>query len=678
VPADGKMTMSLSLDVDETTGAGVRGKPCLAGILSLLAFAGALGACSSAEETQSTKNVDAKGDVKWLDVSSKPDANGTKTDVPHDVTPTDTGVPADVEAEAGPDPGAFGAPCLANTDCNSSFCVDTPDGKQCTMTCVTDCPDGYVCKEVKTTGIDLSLICVPRFLHLCDPCATNKDCSNDGIDTSNLCVPFADLGSFCGGACSPSVPCPSGYVCADVTDPATGSPAKQCQPWDGQCTCSDAAKKLQLSTACAKFNLFGKCQGKRSCTPVGLSDCDARIPAPEECNLKDDDCNGKTDDFEGGVGNCMKKNTFGVCPGKLIACKDGVPECDAQEPGPEKCNGLDDNCNGMTDESTCDDGNLCTKDFCNTDGSCGHQVTNGYACDDGNPCTKSDKCANGQCLGGDVLDCDDANPCTTDACDPISGCTYSNNQAPCDDDGDLCTGDVCANGKCTHPPANSGSKCADDGEACTDDICQGGTCTHPPANGATCDDDGNPCTFDKCDNGACIHPPNNFGSCNDEGNPCTLDKCENGKCIHPPSTGNACNEDGNPCTQDTCQNGKCQHIPASGTSCDDGNACTVSDYCTGGKCYGGGPKDCAPPNECQQCYCQPGVGCVCQVINAACDDDDPCTTSSACGTNGCVGSGNVCKDNPSATCPSCVGKFTNLSTCLPLGDIPLCTCICPF
>ncbi len=71
---------------------------------------------------------------------------------------------------------------------------------------------------------------------------------------------------------------------------------------------------------------------------------------------------------------------------------------------------------------TCDDGNPCTYDYCDSaTGAC----SNGPACDDGDACT-DDLCdtATGECSYR-ATSCDDGDPCSLDSCDSAAGCVHA-------------------------------------------------------------------------------------------------------------------------------------------------------------------------------------------------------------------------------------------------------------
>ncbi len=549
---------------------------------------------------------------------------------------------SDVVLDVGePDPGTFGASCKQNDECDSGYCIQGRNGKVCSKSCIEDCPSGYLCAEQKGVGGDVGYLCLPKFLYLCDPCNGNSACNDPG-KSGNVCVSFGKAGSFCGIACDEVSPdCPSGYSCQQVVDGKTGLASSQCVREKGLCECSLRATQLALETTCTNQNLYGACTGSRNCEVGGLSQCKALVPKPEECNGIDDDCDSNTDNFDASA-PCQKTNQFGSCPGVIIACVDGKTQCDAPDAKPEKCNGIDDDCDGETDESLCDDGDPCTKDTCNTDGSCKHKELAGLVCDDGSLCTQTDKCLAGKCVGGNALDCDDNDPCTNDTCDPFTGCVHKPaSDAVCPDDGDVCTQDLCKNGKCSHPQAKDGTKCADDGKVCTSDVCQAGACAHKPKDSGKCSDDGNGCTKDVCSAGQCQHIAANSSPCED-GNPCTLnDTCQAGKCLPGPI--NQCN-DGKPCTKDACDpKAGCKHTN------NDYALCTAkSGECPVGTCSGG------------TCFSKPNEPCNTKVKVDLCGKVDALGTCAASGK--CVPQ----KVPQGYSCPGCS------SVCIKCFGIPVC------
>ena len=107
-----------------------------------------------------------------------------------------------------------------------------------------------------------------------------------------------------------------------------------------------------------------------------------------------------------------------------------------------------DNCFNDNGVDCPDDGNVCSDDECNGEGTCAHPA-NTASCDDGLFCTETDTCADGSCVGegdpcqgGDVC-ADDCNETDNDCFDPIGG--------SCTDDEDGCTDDECDGaGECGH------------------------------------------------------------------------------------------------------------------------------------------------------------------------------------------------------------------------------------
>lgn len=101
----------------------------------------------------------------------------------------------------------------------------------------------------------------------------------------------------------------------------------------------------------------GACQtqGHWRCSADGKSNsCDAQIvkPQTETCNMIDDDCDGEVDEdsVPSDAATC-KIGKAGVCNPGTNRCVNGKIRCIQNvQPGPEICNGLDDNCNNEVDE----------------------------------------------------------------------------------------------------------------------------------------------------------------------------------------------------------------------------------------------------------------------------------------------------------------------------------------
>ena len=548
-------------------------------------------------------------DLSSMDVVTPDLGSGDSCELTDSCEPEVTEPPPCEEGE-----GCFGDPCEGADDCLSSICTMHQGDNVCSKTCDEECPIGWSCKLVTGGAGDGQYACVSNFSHLCLPCSDAGDCS--GETTLNTCVAYPEGGSFCGGACDLETNCPDGYSCQEV-DTTSGGKSYQCVSDEGICDCSALAVESSLATPCSVVNDYGACDGARLCTEDGLSECDAAIP------------------------------------------------------GPEVCNGVDDDCNGSIDESTCDDGNPCTEDTCAGADGCQHTPLTGTECLDGTACTQADLCQDGECVGT-PLNCDDGNGCTDDSCEADKGCVYTPNFADCDD-GDACTlADTCKDGVCVSGTSLS----CDNGNPCTDDACGPTGCTHTP-NNAPCDD-GNACTTDDvCQNGGCTSAA--LLNCDDD-NGCTTDTCnpavgcetlfnelpcdDGSLCtVGDVCTDGACTvgalslpcDDGNPCTNDGCDALAGCQFTANTDECDDQNDCTVSDVCSGGSCLGEGSKACDDGNPCTVDSCLPNGGCQHEpATNVPCDDGDICSQGDTCQVGVCTaGADLTCNDGNDCTDDTC-------------------------
>ena len=522
-------------------------------------------------------------------------AFGVDAQVSIDTTPgkdtlvvPDTATDGDSTANACP--GGPGCSCKSTTDCASGFCIDTPTGQQCAKQCPDGlCPKDFKCSTVPLTGGDVTNICVPSFGSLCNPCSASSQCQGPGNGGAR-CVSFGNAGGFCGVSCNANADCPDTYECGETKDLA-GNSSKQCVvKGGGACTCSAGAMQNELYTVCSKETGTAKCAGKRFCLAAGKPEAPAG--------------------------------------GGLTACLADVPEA-------EKCDGKDNDCDGLTDESACDDGSPCTDDNCDPKAGCSATNNEGLCDADGSVCTKDDKCANGKCLSGKVLNCDDNNPCTNDECDSKTGCKNTNAEGlGCNFDDNPCTvGDACKEGKCI---AGATKACATE-EACVEGKCnlfKGGVCEYKDKGGQACDD-GNPCTsFDTCNADSCLGKTTD---CDDK-TACTIDACD--------------------------KKSGCSHTAAAG-GCDDGDKCTTKDTCANSKCDGevlDASKYCNDNNGCTSDTCNPAVGCVNKAQNGLqCDDGNACSVGDKCDIAGqCISGANTCAcDNDGDCAKKDDGNFCN-------------------
>ena len=331
--------------------------------------------------------------------------------------------------------GGFGCPCDDKTDCNSGWCVQTPEGYLCTQTCVEECPQGWECTQVQDSP-DVVHACMPVHAKACNPCGKSQECQGLVIGMKTVCVDMGPAGSFCGGDCSAKgLPCPAGFACEEVMS-VEEDLSPQCVPESGECDCSVVAIEEALATSCYAENEFGLCEGERVCGEEGLSQCSAPEPAAEICNGEDDDCNGVADN-DLVKEECFVENQYGACPGTVL-CVGGEAICQGKEPAAETCDGLDNNCSGKIDEGFSD---------CDQDGiaDCleGDDDADGWPDESDNcPCfqnpTQLDFDGDGQ---GNACDQDDDNDGVLDAedCAPLDPAAYPGMPEACnglDDDCD--------------------------------------------------------------------------------------------------------------------------------------------------------------------------------------------------------------------------------------------------
>ena len=176
---------------------------------------------------------------------------------------------------------------------------------------------------------------------LCD----NRDNNCDGEIDEDIPV-----GAACGptlGECRQGVEvCRLGaWVCEGGVPPVE----ELCNGLDDDCDGDFDEENPEGGGLCG--SRVGECrQGLTACQQGELRCLDAVGPAEEVCDNRDNDCNGAVDDDVPGLGQACGSDV-GECHAGASACERGQVVCvGAQEPVDELCNGLDDDCDGGTDE----------------------------------------------------------------------------------------------------------------------------------------------------------------------------------------------------------------------------------------------------------------------------------------------------------------------------------------
>jgi hypothetical protein len=207
----------------------------------------------------------------------------------------------------------------------------------------------------------------------------------------------------------------------------------------------------------------------------------------------------------------------GLCAAGLTECAlNGKPACKPQYTAqPEKCDNVDNDCNGQVDDGNlCDPGKVCvrgkcvakcnTGEFsctqplvCGEDGFCIDPACKGVTCGPGLSC-RDGKCT-GACVG---VTCPIGQVCRLDRCvDPCAGVVCP--------DMTYCERGVCV-GDCSCNGCPAGETCSKDGRCATPgcanvtcpamQACQNGQCV-PTCTGAVCP------AGASCKDGVCENPP---------------------------------------------------------------------------------------------------------------------------------------------------------------------------
>ena len=181
----------------------------------------------------------------------------------------------------------------------------------------------------------------------------DNDC--DGEVDRDRCECTDGLVSPCGlsvGACEPGTrTCADGVwgVCTGGVEPVP----EECNGIDDDCDSTiDEGCPCEIGESKPCGLDVGACSsGVQTCVDGVWSACEGAVePTIELCNGIDDDCDGVTDNSPDDVGAPCTAAATGACAVGTEVCRGGGVSCEPATPTTEMCNGIDDDCDGAIDE----------------------------------------------------------------------------------------------------------------------------------------------------------------------------------------------------------------------------------------------------------------------------------------------------------------------------------------
>ncbi len=155
------------------------------------------------------------------------------------------------------------------------------------------------------------------------------------------------------------VPCVGGQVVPCI--PATPNPSEGCDGLDDDCDgdvdegCSCVNQNTQpcYSGPPVTQNVGLCIGGTQTCTNGAWGACAGETtPIPEQCDGLDNDCDGSPDEGDPNGGSACPTGLNGVCAVGTQHCVNGSLACQQNvQASAEQCDGLDNNCDGGTDEN---------------------------------------------------------------------------------------------------------------------------------------------------------------------------------------------------------------------------------------------------------------------------------------------------------------------------------------
>lgn len=252
---------------------------------------------------------------------------------------------------------------LFSINSTSMICAPVTDSGGATTTTLPPCRDADEDGWTECNGDcdDGDPMVNPDQPELCDGIDNDCDSLVDAEDAENL----VGVGEPCGldfpGVCSEGITvCEGGgLLCRGLIDPGTLD--EVCNGLDDDCNGMIDETDPNLGLAC-ETGLPGQCApGYFICWSAELM-CQQNQPAEDEICLDgvDNDCDGAIDEGPT-VGDPCYTGLPGQCSTGETVCEAGNLQCvPSVAPGPEVCDGIDNDCDGMIDNGVCmPDGSHC-------------------------------------------------------------------------------------------------------------------------------------------------------------------------------------------------------------------------------------------------------------------------------------------------------------------------------
>jgi formylglycine-generating enzyme required for sulfatase activity len=262
-------------------------------------------------------------------------------------------------------------------DCNGAVDNGNPGSG---IACSTGLPGA--CAAGTTACLGGGVACLQDVQPSVETCNGADDDCNGVVDNGD---PGGGVACYTGlpGACAAgATTCQGGSVaCLQAVQPSV----EACNDVDDDCNGATDNGNPGGGIPCST-GLLGACAAGTSACQGGIVTCLQDVqPSPEACNGVDDDCNGSVDEGNPGGGITCDTGLPGPCAPGTTACLAGAVACvQFQQPSADTCNGIDDNCDGTTDEGdSCNDGVSCTTDTCEGSAGCVNTLQAGFCRIDG-------------------------------------------------------------------------------------------------------------------------------------------------------------------------------------------------------------------------------------------------------------------------------------------------------